>query len=195
MIRFRNICLLAILFISVECVAQKGYLLSKSYSMKIAGTSSLHNWDETVGSVAGYLILNWNSDGTFNLDATQITIDVNSIKGESSVMNNKTLKALKADSNKQITLTLDTPVKSVSASSQGTPVSAKCKLTIAGVTKIITLQVKISSPENGKLEVDGSQVISMPDYNITPPTAFFGTLKTGSDVTINFSTTFVLSNQ
>ena len=189
--RFKNILLLAFAFASSLCSAQDSYILSKDYMVKILGTSNLHNWNETVENTSGNGVITWNSDGSFNLDAIKIIMDVHSIKSESSVMTNKTRSALKADENPKITFALTAPVKSIKA---GATIPAKGDLTIAGVTRLIDMQVNISSPEKGKLLIQGIQEIKMSDYGVVAPTALFGALKTGDGITLDFKTMFVLSN-
>jgi polyisoprenoid-binding protein YceI len=191
--RLKNIVLLGFMLVSFLCSAQDSYVLANDYTVKILGTSNLHNWDETVGTISGYGVVNWNSDGSFDVDAIKMVMDVNSIKGESSIMNNKTYKALKADTNPKITFTLRAPVKAVKADPGGTMVSATGTLTIAGITKTINMKVTIISLTKGKLIMQGSQVIKMTDYGIIPPTALFGTLKTGDEITLDFKTTFLLN--
>jgi hypothetical protein len=56
------------------------------------------------------------------------------------------------------------------------------------------MQVKVFMPSTGQLAFEGSQTIKMTDYGITPPTALFGTLKTGDEITITFKTNFTSTN-
>lgn len=191
--RFRNIALLGFTLVSFLCSAQKSYVLSSNYQVKILGTSNLHSWDETVGTTSGYGVVNWNNDGSFDLDAIKIVMDVHSIKSESSIMSGKTYTALKADANPKITFELTNPFKAIKANANGTIISAIGKLTIAGVTKNVVIQVTIISLTKTELVIQGSEVIKMTDYGISPPTALFGTLKTGDEITLDFKTTF-LSN-
>jgi len=171
------------------------YLLSKNYTVTILGTSNLHNWNETVGTVFGDGSVTWNADGSFDLDAINLKMQVSSIKSDmGSIMNNNTYKALKADNNPEIVFTLNTPVKSIKAGETATTVSAKGTLTIAGATKTIDMIIKVSAPNHGYLTFEGSQTIKMTDYGISPPTALLGTLRTGDDITINFKTVFTVTS-
>ena len=171
------------------------YTLTNDYAITINGTSNLHNWDEKVKTVTGTGMVNWNSDVSFDLESISIKMDVHSIKSDMGhIMNNNTYKALKADENPEIIFTLTTPIKSLQAKSSEKIISAKGNLTIAGVTKAVDMQVKISMPEHGKLIFEGSQSIQMTDYGIKPPVALFGTLKTGNTITINFKTNFLINN-
>ena len=67
-------------------------------------------------------------------------------------------------------------------------IAAKGSLNIAGVTRPVDMMVKVLIRGNRKLIFEGSQTIKMSDFDIAPPTALFGTLKTGNEVAINFKT-------
>jgi polyisoprenoid-binding protein YceI len=182
-----------ILFISAN-TAKNTYTLSKDYTVTINGTSNLHSWDEKVTTVSGNGTVNWDN-GSFELVAVNIKMDVHSIQSDmGSAMNNKTYKALKADANPEIIFALNVPVKAIQTNVNEKTVTAKGNLTIAGITKAVDMKVKISMEEKGKFVVEGSQSIKMSDYNIDPPTALFGTLKTGNEIVINFKTNFTIDN-
>jgi polyisoprenoid-binding protein YceI len=167
------------------------YILSEGYEVLIHGTSNLHNWNEKVQKVKGEGEINWNDDGSFDLSSINIIMDVHSIKGDmGSVMNKNTYKALKADKNPQITFLINTPIHTITANATENKVMAKGNLTIAGVTRPIEIEVKLTMQDKNKLIFEGSQIVKMSDFGIQPPTAFFGALKTGDKITISFKTGF-----
>ena len=187
---------MALLAISATTVVENKYVLSKNYTITILGTSNLHSWNETVETVSGTGSVTWNEDGSFNLDVIDLKMDVHSIKSDiGSIMNNNTYKALKADKNPEIVFRLTAPVQSVKAGPATATIAAKGTLTIAGVTRPVNMNVKVSIQDHTLLSFEGSQIIKMTDYGVSPPTALFGTLKTGDAITINFKTNFtVLAN-
>ncbi len=63
---------IAILFIGAVTPANDKYTLAKGYTVSIHGTSNLHDWDETVGTVTGDGVVTWNTDGSFDLGALNI---------------------------------------------------------------------------------------------------------------------------
>lgn len=181
----------AALFIIAATPASETCTLSKDYSVTINGTSNLHSWDEKVGTVTGTGAITPNSDGSYDIDAINLKMEVHSIKSDMGpAMNNNTYKALKADAHPEIIFTLSAPIKAIKAAATATGVSAKCNLTIAGVTKPVVMQVKISMPQKGTLQFEGAQTIKMTDYGVTPPVALFGALVTGDEITIHFKTNF-----
>ena len=185
---------IALLSIKAMVPIKNTYTLDKDYAVTINGTSNLHNWDEKVKTVTGEGIVNWNGEENFDLESINIKMVVHSIRSDMGIiMNTNTYKALKADANPDIFFSLTSPIRSLQIKSNGKMISAKGNLTIAGVTKAVDMQVKISMPEHGKLVFEGSQSIQMTDYGIKPPVALFGTLKTGNEITINFKTNFSIN--
>lgn len=101
-------------------------------------------------------------------------------------MDKNTYKALKADLYPLITVALNTPLAAITGKADGTLVWVKANITIAGVTKVVDMQIQIKMPTAGKLVFEGSQKLKMTDFGLTPPTALLGTLKTGNEITIKF---------
>ncbi|MEI9934653.1 MAG: YceI family protein [Ferruginibacter sp.] len=100
---------------------------------------------------------------------------------------------MKGDKFPAITFLLTTPVTNVPSGANGYTVTAKGNLTIAGVTKAVSIPIKISEDAQQKILIEGSSPVKMTDYGIDPPTALFGMLKTANDITISFNTTFLSS--
>jgi polyisoprenoid-binding protein YceI len=184
---------LAILLMSAVVPTSGKYNLAKDYTVTINGTSNLHNWNEKVEAAQGSSDIIINGDGSFDINAVNLVMQVRSIKSDSKIMDNNTYKALKADAHPEITLALAEPVKSAKVNGGAGTISAKCNLTIAGVTKAIVMQVKVMMPDKNAMQFEGSQTVKMTDYGITPPVALFGALITGDEITIHFKTTFSIA--
>jgi len=195
MIKVLALAAIAIILISATVIATSNYTLSKGYVVTINGTSNLHDWNETVGTVTGSSNVTWNTDGSLDLTSIKLEMNVASIKStEGSTMDNNTYKALKGDADPEITIVLTAPIKSIQVKAGTATISAPCNFTIAGVTKPVKMSVKVTSQGQAKLEFDGEQTIEMTDYGISPPTALFGALKTGNEIKINFKTSFAVTN-
>jgi len=170
------------------------YVLSPDYVVGIDGTSNLHDWKEKVEIVKGEAEVKWYKDKSFDLNALNIRMHVRSIKSDKgSVMDNNTYKALKANDHPEIIFTLINPIASINPISQQKTISVKGSLLIAGVKKSISMQVKVFMKDQKKLTFEGSYKLKMTDFNVDPPGAFFGTLKTGNEIELNFKTNFILS--
>jgi hypothetical protein len=60
------------------------------------------------------------------------------------------------------------------------------KLSIAGVTRTDTINVRVKSLRDRKYEILGRKELSMLDFHITPPSAFFGLIKADEGLVVNF---------
>jgi polyisoprenoid-binding protein YceI len=192
--KLRTIFLLGALLMTANLLQAQARYSLLAYTVSIDGTSNLHNWNEKVQTVTGKGLISWNAGKDFTLQSFNIVMEVNSIKSdEGSTMNNKTYKALKSDKFPQIIFLLTTPV-AIPLGANGYAIVAKGNLTIAGVTKVVSIPIKISADGQKKITIVGAQQVKMSDYGIDAPTALFGVLKTGDVITIGFNTTFTSSN-
>jgi polyisoprenoid-binding protein YceI len=175
---------------------QTQYELSKGYAVSIHGTMSIHNWVETIGVVTGDLVVGSHDGAGTDLSSIRITMEARSIKGDmGKVMDNKTYKALKADANPEIIFRLGSPVTLMPVQGKEKPVALKGLLTLAGVTRLATLWVNYFSIERDSMRFEGEQTIQMTDFGIKPPSALFGTLKAGPEITIFFKTVFTIKQK
>jgi len=104
------------------------------------------------------------------------------------VMNEDMYSALKADQDSIIQYTLiKTIVQHDSVVLNGSlGLRIIGYLSIAGVSKQDTIDVNIKSLHGNKFEIIGHKNLSMVDFNIIPPSAFFGLIKADKELTINF---------
>jgi polyisoprenoid-binding protein YceI len=69
-------------------------------------------------------------------------------------------------------------------------ISAKGKLTIAGVSKDVWLAgVTTVNPADMSVQTVGSLKIKMSEYNVEAPSFMFGAMKTGDEVSVQFNVT------
>jgi len=163
----------------------------KSCDMKIAGTSTLHDWTAPVGKVKAAADLTIDNGALTEVKSMWVQADVTSIKSEKGEdMDEKIYEALKVeDGHKTITYNLS-KVKSIEKSGNGFKIKALGTFTIAGFKKdnvpmIVTAEVK----SNGDVVFKGSQKLTMTQYDMEIPTAMLGMIKAGDDVTVSFTLT------
>lgn len=182
--------LLMMVFSMQISVAQTYNLNNSSSSLKVDGTSNLHDWDIKSGSTQkGKLTVTMQAGKVSKISALEFNVAAESLKSGKSGMDKNTFKALKTNQHKQITYKM-TSVKSLNCSS-----GSSCKatvagnLTLAGVTKAVdvTFDMEVT---NSNITLTGSRKLKMTDFNITPPKALMGTITTGNDVTVVFKSTF-----
>ncbi|WP_111672088.1 YceI family protein [Algoriphagus litoralis] len=188
MIRFTDFRLFfslvaVLLFGSVTGNAQTNYVLSGSPMFKVSGGSTLHDWEmiSATGKGEGVFVL---ENGQFKTVKTlNVSLAAETLKSGTKGLDSNAYKALNTDKNKEIRFVLR------ELTGQGTSLSAKGDLTIAGVTKPVSFPVKMSSAGN-KITFEGSLDTRLTTFSVTPPTALLGTVKTEDEITLSFKSTF-----
>ncbi len=174
--------LLAALSLSTVAMAQESGVLTvqEGSTVFIDGTSNKNDWTVEASEMSGSFEL---EDG--RVVSAQFSVAAASIKGSSGVIMNRLIsKALKTAAHPQITYVL-TEVVDSEAVEGGTRLSTKGTLTIAGVEQEIEMDVMVSEADD-LVRFVGEHPVSMPDYQMKPPTAFFGALHVGKDVVVRF---------
>jgi polyisoprenoid-binding protein YceI len=163
----------------------------KTTKAVIHGTSTLHDWDSQVTKVEGKGSFQTKDDALVALKDVEIKIEVKGIKSkEGKKMDDKTFETLKSDKNPFITYTFSNAQVKTDASN-AVSIEAAGNLSIAGVSKPVTLTATGKLLPNGDLQLTVSKKIKMTDYKMEPPVMMLGTIKVGNEVTVSFD--FVLS--
>ncbi|MBU2951788.1 YceI family protein [Tamlana agarivorans] len=175
-------------FVSVNLTrAQELALINNASSLKVLGTSNIHDWEVNAESQSGKIKFSDIENG--KIEDLTITIKVEGLKSGKSGMDKNTYKALKSKNSKDILFQL-TKVESLDAKGNGVfDIKSKGDLTIAGTKKSIALNFKLSIMDSTATLI-GEKQIKMTDFKVDPPTALLGTITTGEDVTIKFKTKF-----
>lgn len=182
-----SIWLIIHLTLTSFAAAESPWKLSKA-EVIIHGTSNLHNWEMQVKEITSRQTIIFSNDQLV-LDNVDLTVPVSRIESGNSVMDSKAQNALKAGTFSAMRFIAGGVSLPVSDNSfRG---SIKGKLLIAGVTKDVEIPVSGMINSDKNLVLKGDYVIDMTQYDVKPPTAVFGTLKTGREVRVSF--TFELS--
>ena len=167
--------------------AQTVLKLSGNHDLIVSGTSTLHDWEIVAEDVAGSGSFEITDGVLTNISNLNVKVKVTEIKSGKSGMDNNTFKALKSDEHPYITFSLSGAP--VTKSGSNYTVNATGKLSIAGTSKSVTIQTNCVLSGNS-ITCEGSYKMKMTDFNVEPPTAMFGTIKTGDDITIDFKVKF-----
>ncbi len=185
----KNAFLIFILIFGYNVKAQQVFeLIPDSSVMTVKGTSSLHDWEMKVEKVDSKLTAETGKK-VLSITELQLTVPSESIKANESLMNRKAQNALKSDKYPQIMFSLVSTVN-VGVTNENFSGTANGELTLAGITKKITLEFSGKFSDDKKLKIKGTEKIDMTDFGIKPPTALLGTLKTGKIVTITYTLNF-----
>jgi len=182
--------------VSAETVAYKG--MFRGSSMKIDGTSTVHDWTVESKLISGEMELEGDFPSDLNVDSVpditgkpkvDVKISCRSLKSGKSVMDQVMLTAMKADDHPWINYSLKSLTPSKAERKTGDPLGydAAGDLTVSGVKKEIKMPVTISPTEKG-LQIEGKVKVKMSDFGIDAPAPkiALGLIKTGDEVDLTF---------
>jgi len=185
--------ILLISFISVVGVKAQGvYKLTNSAdnSVKVLGSSNVHDWTMIAQNpVCEADFTSAAGDVPKALKSFSFSVDAKSLKSEHSSMDDRTYKTIKADEFPKIVFKLTSATITPGVKEKFT-INATGNLTIAGVTKVITLQVNGAVKSDNTINCSGSQKIKLTDFKISPPSFMLGAMKVKDDLTIQYNLNF-----
>ena len=175
----------SLFLITVQTNAQELKVNSKTFSMTIYGTTNVHNFEMKVTQASGSLTM----ISTKQVQSMSIEIPVKGLKSNEKLMDSKTYEAFNAEKNPKISFK-STDVNSLSVNGSDINVSITGNMTMAGVTKKVTLVSSGKTVKPGVYEFKGSIALKMSDYKMSPPTAMLGMMKVGDAITLKYDVTF-----
>ncbi|MDW7695167.1 YceI family protein [Flammeovirgaceae bacterium SG7u.111] len=185
--------------ITAQTLMAQDFTLAEESSAEIKGTSTLHEWTTTVPDVTGKLVVEkafLKKSGPKNGDeikSVEVSFKVKTMDGgRGSTMNNKIFNAFKEPEYPEVTFKSTAPIVTTQTIDKSTgkfKVKAVGDLSMAGTTKSVELELEGQKMENGDLHFLGSHTLKMTEFDIKPPSAMFGQIVCGDDVTINFDIT------
>lgn len=181
---FIAVLLLAIALPTRSASAQD-YELAADSRIWIEGVSNRDDWTVFANEVSGHAT---HSDGSLVPSALQIRVVAAEIKSNrSTIMDRLIHDALNVDEHPSVTYEL---IGAESAGGSAAMVKTTGGLTLTDTTREIEMDVESQRLDDGSIRFTGSVPLKMSDYGIQPPTAMFGALRTGDDVTVHFDVTF-----
>jgi len=157
--------------------------------IKVLGTSNLHNWTMEAKTVTCSVAFNFGTGGGTlpeSLTALNLSVPVQDLKSGESSMDSRAYSALKSKKFNSIVFAM-TAANVVPEAKNKFLVRTTGNLTIAGITKPVTMQVDCILNADGTITCNGSDKLKMTDYQVKPPVYMLGALKTGDELTIDFT--------
>ena len=180
----RTLAIVTLVLAAATAALADRYTGSKESVVTVEGTSTLHAWTMESSSIDGEIDApkptNWNASAK-----AVLTIPVTSLKSQHAKMDKLMAQALQAKVHPRIRYELiDATPKS--ATETKFVLATRGKLTIAGVTRDVVMDVEGAAGTEGRYTLTGKLPIRMTDFGIKPPTAMLNTIKTGDDVQVTF---------
>ena len=160
--------------------AQEFKVQPSNSKLSVTGTSTLHDWECVVETFKGSITAQIENNQIVAIDKFNFQFQVEDLKSGKSAMDKKTYEALKEKKNPIISYRGNVvKINDHTATFSGT-------MNIAGTKRELTTKVKIDC-SNGKISLSGKKDFKLTDFNVEPPTAMFGTIKTGDEVAIHYN--------
>jgi polyisoprenoid-binding protein YceI len=168
--------------------------VSPDSKLWIEGTSNLHGWACTAEKFDAAIELDPAAAEQLATAAPKavkrvdVKVPVKALKCGHGGMDDNLYKALKADETPEITYIMAT-LEAMPGETDALTLKTTGTLVIAGKENTLTMEVTATRLPDGSVKATGVVPIKMTDYGIKPPTAIFGTLRTGDEVKVNFALT------
>ena len=186
---FTTLTFLLILINSVTFAQNSIQLIPESSSIRVFGTSNIHDWEmhvELKVQTSDYIIPN---NSIKDLKNIHFKIEGNQLKSKETAMEKKAYKALKIDNFPFISFLLK---KITIRNHKATNFNAFAigTLVISGQSRDVKLPIDGNFLGKKKLNLTGHIDLNMSDFKIEAPTAFFGAISTADEIKIIYSLDF-----
>ncbi len=160
----------------------------------IEGTSTINDFTCTTNMIDGYSFIKNDSIATagnrnqkFESEVV-VSIVVKNLDCGNEIMNDDMYEAMKADKFPFILYELlNSNIVSEAEEFGGWfELQTTGNLSIAGYKRTVDILIKVKKLSDGKFNLVGSKELSMHDFNIEPPSAFFGLIKADDKLVVKF---------
>lgn len=159
----------------------------------LAGSSTFHDWSchtsafEARIATASRGTNGGAHHGTADVRrAVSVTIPVRSLECGNARMEADMLRALKADAHPAITWRLVSYRVDTTTGDGRFAAHATGDITVAGATRRVIIPVLAQFPADQAAVGEGSVRLRMTDFDVQPPTAFFGLLRARNEIDVSF---------
>ena len=180
----------SVFFLGLTCIQAQTYdLKEKESELRVLGTSNIHDWELEATRMKGKISLKQSEGHLQEVSDLSFSVKSESLLSGKSGMDKNTFKALKTEDHPTISFQLKSVEAIKATQSGGYLLQTTGALTIAGVTKAVAVEFQAELTADS-IRLSGSKKLRMTQFEVEPPTALFGTIKTGDDIQIDFKVSF-----
>lgn len=183
--------LVAVIFWSSAPLMAQNYIVDNEESnLSILGTSTLHDWKINAEEIEGSAKLVKKGDDLTEITSLEINVPVVNMISGLDAMDDHMRIAMTANDSKAVQFKLTKILKISPNTINGFTIQAEGDLTIINNTKPKRLQVTMACKDKNTCRFFGETMIDMTEFNVSPPTAEMGSIKTEKDVKVVFDVVF-----
>lgn len=176
-----RICIIALLA-SASSIAQTTFGIAEGSKLWIDGSSTVNTFSCSTVQIDG------NAHFVGDSSSVEVDIIVHSLHCGNDRMNDDMYNAMKASTHPSIHYSLAAVGNVVLDSiADEFHIDTEGLITIAGVSKKINIPIDVHQLGYGRYLITGKKDLAMHDFNITPPSAFFGIIKAHDQLIVNFA--------
>jgi len=194
-----SISLVALLLPVMGLAQSANYNVDESSTIKITGTSTVHDWEAEAEEMDLSVALNpellASESPESPVTSLSLNVPVTSIESGKGGMNRRINDALKHKDHPEIMFNLfSSELAEGEQSGETFTLNLRGNLNIAGFTREVTFPVTGTKVDDNSYRFEGSYGLNMKDYEVDPPSAMLGAIKSGEEVEIVFNI-LLASNQ
>jgi polyisoprenoid-binding protein YceI len=160
--------------------------------VSLNGTSNLHDWEMKAAKGKSEVSFAIGAGNKIeSITKLSFTLPVKNLKSDHTGMDNNTYKALKSPDHPNFSFEMTSGVIT-STGINSYLINCKGKLSIAGKTNDTEiLATGVYDPSDKSITISGVKKMKMTDFNVAPPKALMGTIKTGNDISVSYTIKFI----
>jgi hypothetical protein len=162
---------------------------SKDVVLNLLGTTPVRDWKMTANGLTGDATMVVINNALTEIRALSFALPVQNLHADVAAMEEDAHEALKADRHKEITFVLKNARIELQTNNSYL-VTALGSLSVAGVTREVTLMMHSQINSQGTITFAGTQLLKMSDYDVERPSLLFGAIKAGNDMTLTYRLIF-----
>lgn len=178
--------------VAPRAVKRTLYIDAPGSKVVVRGHSTLHDWSVSSSTLNGKLILSghWRTTHgqAISIELLHLSIPVTTLKGsDGSGMTNTIMHALHRKQHPMITfIVTHAKLQPQQKSNAGSYLFRTAGLLkINGIMRKEAMTLRVGPLANGSLTLQTLVKLKMRDFNVTPPTAMFGIIRSGNAITVS----------
>lgn len=176
-----------LLLLPESSAQQQTFRPSGESYVTVTGTSTLHDWEMMSGNVGGEAVFVKDESGSPQaLESVMFRLEKTTLKSDKSGLDRRAYQAMNTNRHPEIIFRTNGS-NSIRKTGDRYIVNTRGELTIAGVTRQISVNATCINGDDSRLVCSGSRSLKMSDFDIDPPVMMMGTLRAGDEITINYN--------